>query len=134
MRRPRDFIGGVLPWQIAARLVKLAAMGCFLRAFGLPAGPAVIIAASVVAGSGNILPFGGGTAAAGAALLVAIPVAAGHPVDGHAVAALALVRPAVLTAIGSAASLALMSKLYGVHNPRALLQKVRLLTPQEASP
>jgi len=133
MRHPRDFLGGVLPWQISARLLGLAAIGCFLRAFGLPAGPAVIVAAAVVAGSGNLLPFGGGTAAAGAALLVAIPVAAGHPVDGNAVAALALVRPAILTVIGCAISVALLSKLCGAHSPRALLRAARLLTPREAA-
>jgi Lysylphosphatidylglycerol synthase TM region len=132
MRHPRLFLGDVLPWQVTGRLLRLAAIGCFLRAFGLPAGPAVIIAASVVVGSGNMLPFGGGAAAAAAALLVALPAAAGHPVDGDAIAALALVRPAVLTVVGSAMSLALLSMIFGVRTPRGLLRAARSLAPQGA--
>jgi len=65
LRKPRHFACRVLPWQIAGRLLRLASLGCFLYAFGLPAGPVVVIAASVVQGSGRWLPIpGAGTAAA----------------------------------------------------------------------
>ena len=46
LREPSRF-AAVLPWQIAGRLLRLASLGCFLYAFGLPTAPAVVIAATV---------------------------------------------------------------------------------------
>lgn len=134
LRKPRHFACRVLPWQVAGRLLRLASLGCFLHAFGLPAGPAVVIAATVVQGSGRWLPIpGAGTAAAAAALLATLPVAAGHPVDAGAVGALAIAQPAVLTLVGVAVSLALLTALLGVRTPRALMRATRALTPQPAA-
>jgi hypothetical protein len=36
LRRPRAMAAGVLPWVVAARLFRLAAIACFLSAVGLP--------------------------------------------------------------------------------------------------
>jgi hypothetical protein len=134
LRQPRHFACRVLPWQLAGRLLRLASLGCFLYAFGLPAGPVVVIAATVVQGSGRWLPIpGAGTAAAAAALLATLPVAAGHPVDAAAVGALAIAQPAVLTLVGLTVSLALLIALLGVRTPRALVRAARSLTPQPAA-
>jgi hypothetical protein len=133
LRKPRHFACRVLPWQVAARLLRLASLGCFLYAFGLPAAPVVVIAATVVQGSGRWLPIpGAGTAAAAGALLANLPVAAGHPVDAGAVGALAIAQPAVLTLLGVTVSLALLTALLGVRTPRALVRAARSLTPQPA--
>ena len=51
---------------------------------------------------------GAGLAAIGAALLVALPFAAGHALDGGALASLAVVWPAAITVVGVAISLALL--------------------------
>ena len=104
----------VVPWQFCARCVRLAAVSCFLLAFGLPATPAVVIAAYAAQGSGAMLPVpGAGPATVGAALLVGVPVAAGHRVDGSAVAALAIVQPVALTAVGALISFGLLAALRG---------------------
>ena len=133
LRRPRLFLRRVVPWQLAGRLLRLASLGCFLHAFGLPAGPAVIVAASVTQGSGRMLPIpGAGTAAAAAALLAVLPVAAGHPVDASAVGALAITQPALLTLVGITVSLALLIGLLGARTPRALIKATRSLVPQPA--
>ena len=133
LRDPRRFVRRVLPWQIAGRLLRLASLGCFLYAFGLPAGPAVIIAATLVQGSGRWLPIpGAGTAAAAAALLAALPVAAGHAVDAGAVGALVIAQPAVLTLVGVTVSIALLTGLLGARTPRSLMRAARSLTPQPA--
>jgi hypothetical protein len=130
---PRRFLRQVLPWQIVGRLLRLASLGCFLHAFGLPAGPAVIVAASVSQGSGRMLPIpGAGTAAAAAALLAVLPVAAGHPVDASAVGALAIAQPALLTLVGITVSLVLLTVLLGARTPRALVRATRALVPQPA--
>jgi hypothetical protein len=123
LRRPRCWLGQVLPWQFCARAVRLAAVSCFLLAFGLPATPAVVLAAYAAQGSGAMLPLpGAGPATVGAALLVGVPVAAGHPVNGSAVAALAIVQPVALTAVGALISVALLATLSGLRDPRALLR------------
>ena len=130
---PRRFVRHVLPWQVAGRLLRLASLGCFLHAFALPAGPAVVVAACVTQGSGRMLPIpGAGTAAAAAALLAVLPIAAGHPIDGSAVAALAIAQPAVLTLVGLAVSLVLLTVLLGVRTPRALVRATRSLVPLPA--
>jgi hypothetical protein len=134
LRKPRHYACRVLPWQASGRLLRLASLGCFLYAFGLPAGPVVVIAATVVQGSGRWLPIpGAGTAAAAAALLATLPVAAGHPVDAGAVGALAIAQPAVLTLVGLTVSLALLTALLGVRTPRGLVRAARSLTPQPAA-
>jgi hypothetical protein len=134
LREPRCFVRRVLPWQVAGRLLRLASLGCFLYAFGLPAGPAVIIAATVVQGSGRWLPIpGAGTAAAAAALLATLPAVAGHAVDPGAVGALAIAQPAVLTLVGLTVSLALLTVHLGARTPRALMRAARSLTPQPAT-
>jgi hypothetical protein len=131
---PRRFVRHVLPWQVAGRLLRLASLGCFLHAFALPAGPAVIVAACVTQGSGRMLPIpGAGTAAAAAALLAVLPIAAGHPVDASAVGALAIAQPAVLTLVGLTVSLVLLTVLLGVRTPRALFRATRSLVPQPAA-
>ena len=131
LRRPRRVLVAVLPWQLGARLLRLGAATCFLLAFGLPAAPAVVIAACAAQGSGAMVPLpGGGPATMAGALLVALPIAAGHPVDAGAVAALAIAWPAALTTVGVTVSLALLTALTGVRSPRALLRAVRVLRPQ----
>jgi hypothetical protein len=131
LREPRRFARRVLPWQIAGRLLRLASLGCFLYAFGLPAAPAVVIAATVVQGSGRWLPIpGAGTAAAAAALLATLPLVTGHAVDPAAVGALAIAQPALLTLVGISVSLALLAVLLGARTPRALVRAARSLAPQ----
>jgi hypothetical protein len=121
---PRRWLRHVLPWQVCARLLRLAAVSCFLLAFGLPVTPAVVIAAAAAQGSGALLPIpGAGPAAVGAALLVGVPIAAaGHPVDHGALAALAIALPGTLTVAGAAISTVLLMVLAGARSPRALLR------------
>jgi hypothetical protein len=135
MRHPRCWARTVLPWQLVARGLRLGAATCFLLAFGLPVAPAVVLAACAAQGSGAMLPIpGAGPATVAGALLVALPMAAGHPVDPAAVAALAIVQPAALTATGVTISLALLAGLCGARTPRALADAVRSLRAPEAPP
>ena len=135
LRRPRCWMRAVLPWQLVARALRLGAATCFLLAFGLPVAPAIVLAACAAQGSGALLPLpGAGPATVAGALLVALPVAAGHPVDPAAVAALAIVQPAALTGVGVTLSLALLAVLCGARTPRALARAVRTLRAPEAPP
>jgi hypothetical protein len=135
LRDPRRWAREVLPWQVGSRLLRLGAATCFLLAFGLPAAPAVVLAACIAQGSGAALPVpGAGPAAVAGAMLVALPMAAGHPVDPAAVAALAIVQPAALTAVGATLSLVLLAALCGARSPRALLRAAKALRSTQPAP
>jgi Lysylphosphatidylglycerol synthase TM region len=131
LRNPRSFAWRVLPWQVASRLLRLAAVWCFLKAFGLPTDPVVLVAAAVAQGSGNTLPLPGvGIAASAAAIVAALPLAAGHPLPAGELGALALTQTAGLTVLGVATSTAVLSALVDLRRP---LTAVRgLLTPRPA--
>ena len=137
LRRPGHCARHVLPYQAGARALRLGSATCFLLAFGLPVAPAVVVAAVLAQGSGAAVPLpGAGPAAAGAALLVALPLAAGRALDGGALASLAVVWPAAITAVGVAISLALLAHLSGARTPRALVHAARSLgaRPAPAAP
>jgi hypothetical protein len=123
LRRPGHCARHVLPFQAGARVLRLGSATCFLLAFGLPVAPAIVVAAVLAQGSGAAVPLpGAGPAAIGAALLVALPFAAGHALDGGALASLAVVWPAAITVVGVAISLALLARLCGARTPRALVR------------
>lgn len=133
LRDPRRFARDVLPWQVAGRVLRLAAVWAFLHAVGLPAGPAVVLAALTAQCTGNSVPIPGASWAASAvALAAALPIAAGHPLDAGAIAALAILQPVVLTFVGLSVSLVLLSVLVGARSPRALMRATRLLVPRPA--
>ena len=132
LRRPRRWLRCVVPWQVAARVVRLGSAACFLLAVGLPVTPAIVLAAYAAQGSGGLLPLGFGPAAVGGALLVAVPLAAGHPLDRAAVSALAVVQPLALTAVGLTTSVALFAALSGARTPAAVVRAARALRPRPA--
>jgi hypothetical protein len=133
LRTPGHCARQVLPGQVLSRTLRIGSATCFLLAFGLPVAPAVVVAACAALGSGSAMPLpGAGPAAIGAALLVAIPLAAGHAVDHGAVASMAIVWPTALTAVGITLSLTLLAVLCGARTPRALVRAARSLRPQPA--
>jgi uncharacterized membrane protein YbhN (UPF0104 family) len=96
------FARQVLPWQFVARMCRLAALGCFLAAFGLPVTPAAILLVVFAQGGGRLVPFAPASVGAGAAMLAA----AFEPVTGTSasaadVAAFFLGTSAVLTIAGT---------------------------------
>jgi uncharacterized membrane protein YbhN (UPF0104 family) len=133
LREPRRWAIRVLPWQLTARLLRIGAAACFLLAFDLPAAPAIVFAACAAQGSGGTVPVpGAGPATIAAALVVALPLAADQPLDPAAVAALAVVWPATLTAAGVALSTVLLAVLCGARSPRGLVRAVRALRARPA--
>jgi hypothetical protein len=133
LRRPGHCARHVLPYQAGARVLRLGSATCFLLAFGLPVAPAVVVAACLAQGSGAAMPLpGAGPATVGAALLVALPLAAGHPLDESALASLAVVWPTALTVVGVTVSLALLAHLCGARTPRALVRATRALRAHPA--
>jgi hypothetical protein len=57
LRRPRELARQVLPWVLTARLIRLAALACFLSAVGLPATLAgVLVVMAIQGGVGSSGP------------------------------------------------------------------------------
>src|SRR4051812_19485321 len=54
LRRPRELVRRIAPWVVAARLIRLAALACFLAAVGLPATLAgVLVVMAILGGVGT---------------------------------------------------------------------------------
>jgi hypothetical protein len=84
---PRLLVGGVLPWLLAARAIRVCAIGCFMAAVGLPATLAGALV--VMAIQGGVGAVGPATTPMRAALLMAsLPAATGAAVSLHTAAAL----------------------------------------------
>ncbi len=98
----------MLPWQLASRVLRLAALGCFLAAFGLPATPAAVLLVVFAQTSGRLVPFSPASVGAGAAILAATfePVT-GTAVPAAQVAAFFVGTSTVLTVVGTVLALAI---------------------------
>jgi hypothetical protein len=80
LRRPRELARTVAPWVLLARLIRLAAIACFLGAIGLPATLEGVLV--VMAVQGSVGSSGPASAAVRIAVLSAsLPAALGHPVS-----------------------------------------------------
>jgi hypothetical protein len=109
LKSPRRYAGSVLPWQLASRLARLAALGCFLAAFGLPATPAAVLLVSFAQGSGRMLPFAPASVAAGAALVAAtFGTVTGQAVATERLAAFFIGTSTLLTVVGTALALGII--------------------------
>ncbi len=122
LRRPGRYARTVLPWQLASRALRAAAIGCFLLAFGLPAAPAVILLVMVAQGGGRILPF----APASVGATVAVVAAGFGPLTGETasaaqVTAFLVGMSTLLTVVGVVLTAVIVARSA---DPRALLGAV----------
>jgi hypothetical protein len=102
LRTPRGYAVRVLPWQLASRACRLAALACFLTAFGLPATPAAVLLVTFAQTSGRLIPFAPAAVGASVAMLAATfePVT-GTAVPAERVGAFFLGTSTVLTVVGT---------------------------------
>jgi uncharacterized membrane protein YbhN (UPF0104 family) len=116
---PRAYVRRVLPWQLTSRLLRAAALCCFLIAFGLPATPAAVLLVMLAQGGGRLLPFAPASVGATVALLAAaFPAVTGTSVGTGAIAAFMVGTSTVLTVAGVALAAAVV--LRGA-DPRGLV-------------
>ncbi len=108
LRCPKAYSRRVLPWQLASRLCRLAALACFLAAFSLPATPAAVLLVVFAQCSGRLVPFSPASVGAGAAILAATfePVT-GRAVSTESVVAFFVGTSTVLTVVGTVLALAI---------------------------
>src|SRR5215210_5065415 len=108
LRAPGAYARGVLPWQLGSRACRLAALGCFLAAFGVPVSLAAILLVALAQGGGRLVPFAPASVGASVALLAASfgPVT-GSAVSPERLAAFFIGTSTVLTIVGTALALAI---------------------------
>jgi hypothetical protein len=124
LRRPGAYARGVLPWQLASRVLRLGALACFLAAFALPATPAAVLLVVGAQTGGRLLPFAPASVGAGAAMLAAAfaPVT-GAAVPAGQIAAFFLGTSAVLTVVGTAISLTICLRAVSWRQLRVTLRR-----------
>ena len=108
LKDPKTYARHVLPWQLLSRVLRLAALGCFLAAFHLPATFAAVLLVTFAQCSGRLVPFSPASVGAGAAILAASfgPVT-GQYVPAEQLAAFFIGTSTVLTVVGTALALIL---------------------------
>jgi Lysylphosphatidylglycerol synthase TM region len=108
LRDPGPYARRVVPWQLASRACRLAALGCFLAAFGLPVTVAGVLLVAFAQCGGRLVPFAPASVGAGAALLAATygPVTGTH-VSAERLAACFVGTSTVLTVVGTVLALAI---------------------------
>ena len=119
-RDPSAYARQVLPWQLASRACRLAALGCFLAAFGLPATPAAVLLVAFAQGSARVVPFAPASVAAGAALLAAtFGSVTGAAVPAGQLAAFFVGTSTLLTVVGTVLALCVLAQASARRGPSA---------------
>jgi hypothetical protein len=112
LRAPGRYARTVLPWQIASRAARAAALGCFLVAYGLPATLPAILLVMIAQGGGRVVPLAPASVGAGAAILVSsFSAITGTAADPAALAGFYVGTSALLTAVGIGVSLVVAAEL-----------------------
>lgn len=136
LRRPRAFVVQVATWQLAGRVVRLAAISCCLTACRLPGGLVAAAVAMAIDG-GTRLRFAPATAGLRLGLLgFALPAATGTAVSVGAIVAYMTVMKATRTACCLAIATGVLVTTFGARSPRhalAALRRLREAAPVEAA-
>jgi hypothetical protein len=123
LRSPGRYARCVLPWQLASRAARAAAIGCFLVAFGLPATATAILLVMLAQGGGRVVPLAPASVGAGAAILTAsFGSITGAAVDPARLVAFFVGTSAVLTVVGIVLAFVICARAVPVPSPWAALR------------
>jgi hypothetical protein len=82
LRQPRRFVTGVASWQALGRLIRLASLAAFMKAFSLPVTLATVTLVMAAQGGGRIIPLAPASAGLRMAMLsYGFVETTGHAVD-----------------------------------------------------
>jgi lysylphosphatidylglycerol synthase-like protein len=136
LRTPGAFVTRVATWQLAGRVVRLAAISCCLTACRLPGGLVAATAAMAIDG-GTRLRFAPATAGLRLGLLgYALPAATGTAVSVGALVAYMTVMKVTRTACFLGIAAVVLVATFGARSPRhalAALRRLREAAPVEAA-
>jgi uncharacterized membrane protein YbhN (UPF0104 family) len=123
---PHDYLTGVVTWQAAGRVIRMASLACFMAAFAIPVTFASVILVMAAQGGGRIIPIAPASGGLRLAMLsYGLPEVTGQPVDIANITAFSFVVGAVLFVISLTISLVIIFRVLGTLNPRHAVRKAR---------
>lgn len=126
LRRPKLFLGGVVSWQLAGRLIRLGSIACFLAAFSLPSGLTAALLVMAVQSSGTIIPFTVITTPLRIGLLSwLLESMTGEAVSLVQITSYSLGTGMILAVVGVAIATAIIAREIGSASARRLLRHLR---------
>jgi hypothetical protein len=132
---PGCYVRRVGSWGVLSRTLRLASLGCFLAAFGLPVTLTAALVVMVAHSSGRLVPFGPAGAGASLGLLVAAFPSVTHTnVGAGDLTAFYLGMTGVLTAVGIVLSGLVLVQALGIGGARRAIGQAieRLREPRKA--
>jgi len=130
--RPRDFLCGVVAWQLLARVVRLGSLACFMAAFALPVTAATVVLVMAAQGGGRIIPIAPASAGLRIAMLTyGLVAVSGQAVDIAQITAFSFGVGATLTTVGLAITIAILGRDLGARSPRVIVARLRARLPAE---
>jgi hypothetical protein len=126
LRRPWDYVRGVVSWQAAGRVVRLGSLACFMAAFAIPVTLGSVVLVMAAQGGGRIIPIAPVSSGLRLAMLsYGLPEVTGQPVDIANITAFTFVVSALLLVISLGISLIIIFRVLGTLNPRHAVRKAR---------
>jgi hypothetical protein len=126
LRQPRMYFTGVVPWQAAARAIRLLSLAASLRAFHLPVTPETVLLVMAAQGGGRIIPVGPVSAGLRVAILAYGFAAITHqPADVAAIAAYQVGAGAAQLLASVVVGAGALACALGTLSPRAALEACR---------
>jgi uncharacterized membrane protein YbhN (UPF0104 family) len=134
LRTPRQFVIGVGGPQALSRLVRLAAMVCFMEAVGLPVTVDTAILVMAAQSAGRIIPFAPVSTGLRVAMLAyGFPALTDKPVDVASITSFWFAAGAVHLVGGLLISLGVLSYTFGTVSPRKAVAAIRHARVQTAA-
>ena len=126
LARPRDFLCGVVTWQLLGRAIRLGSLACFMAAFALPVTVATVVLVMAAQGGGRIVPIAPASAGLRIAMLTYGFVAVSEQgVDIAQVTAFSFGVGATLTCAGLAVTIAILGRELGTGSPSTIVARLR---------
>jgi hypothetical protein len=126
LKRPRDFFFGVVWWQAVSRVIRLASLACFMRAFHLPVSVSTVVLVMAAQGGGRIIPFGPASAGLRLAMLsYGFAEITDLPVDVAAITTFTFGVGAVLFVVMLGLSVSMIGLEFGTLSPRRAFSAAR---------
>jgi hypothetical protein len=134
LRTPRHFVLGVGGPQALSRVVRLAAMVCFMEAVGLPVTVNTAILVMAAQSAGRIVPFAPVSAGLRVAMLAyGFPTLTDKPVDVASITSFWFTAGAVHMVGGLLISIGVLAYSFGTVSPRKALTAIRAARVQTAA-
>jgi len=131
LKRPRDYLLGVVSWQALARAIRLGSLACFLAAFALPATLETVVLVMAAQSGTRIIPLAPASAGLRIAMLAyGFVELTGETVDITRITAFSFGVGAVLYLTAFAISLTILGREFGTASPRRIIERLRERPPE----